>query len=280
MDSFRSGLLLATVCLFTAGLGMAYVVSVVNDNALPIDPSLEILEHGNSAELNDHAEPLFRSALNRARRVDRDGTLELRLLNAFGEYQMRFGRYEPASQTFAEAVKCATCSASTSENESRPSETARANEGLAASLMAMSRFEEALPPIKRSISLYESAYGTESRSLGRALGLLGDVQFKRGELEIARNAYERSVRILKRCDGATLGAETAHAMRALGRCLVTMGRDEDAKPYLVDSFHILEKLHERRKRFEKLDPNDSPKTKKHPSDMKAAAINCQLSMNR
>jgi hypothetical protein len=107
MDSFRSGLLLATVCLFTAGLGMAYVVSVVNDNALPIDPSLEILEHGNSAELNDHAEPLFRSALNRARRVDRDGTLELRLLNAFGEYQMRFSRKVRDVQRFHQRERIA-----------------------------------------------------------------------------------------------------------------------------------------------------------------------------
>jgi tetratricopeptide (TPR) repeat protein len=160
-----------------------------------------------------------------------------------GDEEMAARRVDAARASYSEAVKRA----------SNTIDTARANDGMAVVLVAEKRYDEALPYARRAISAYESSYGDDSRSLGRVIGLLGDIQFQRRDFNSAKVAYERAVRILQNADGSTRSLETGCATRALGRCLIAMHRDDEAKPYMNESLRILEVAHAKHRSSSRLE---------------------------
>lgn len=212
-----------------------------------LHPAFELVDQSRQGNLPENASPLFRSALNQARQVDVDGTLQVRLLNAFGEYQLRKGALDGAEKTFGEAWALAKRSKAVTE-----AEKARAAEGIGNALVAQRRDREALEYIRQSIGMYTAAYGEQSRTLAREVGLLGDVHYRLGDFKGAESAYNRALRILCSCDGSRLGDEAGCAMRALGRCLIAQGREKEAKPLMRQSFEILRKMHAKSPRYSAL----------------------------
>lgn len=235
-------------CRF-ARLGLILCIAVLNGcTATPlVDVSFDVADHGLSGEILQDADPLFKSALHQVRQMDADGTNELRLMNAFGEYQMRENRFRDAAKTFKAAHDLVR-----SKSAIGPSEAARASDGLAAALAATGDFARARGYARESVDLYDAVYGKDSRSLGRALGLLGDIEFRMGHLKEAEAAYSRSVHVLCDCDGSSPGMEAGCAMRALGRCLLAQNRDSDADPWMRQSFEILRSAHAKRPKFRPL----------------------------
>lgn len=171
-----------------------------------------------------------------------------------GEMRLREGKFEAARETFERAMGWAA--AAFGQTSTR---FARANDDMAAVCLAQKKYDEAERFARRSIAAYQAAFGGESRCVARVLGLLGDVHFQRGKLNEARAAYARSLSAFEYCDGTSNTVERGCAMRALGRCLIAMGREREAKPYMVKSFRILQLAYGKRRQFTPLDRDERPR---------------------
>lgn len=171
-----------------------------------------------------------------------------------GEIHLRAGKFEAARDTFERAIDWAAAAFGQSSTR-----FARANDDMAAVCLAQKKYDEAERFAKRSIAAYKAAFGCESRCVARVFGLLGDVHFQRGRLNEARAAYARSLSAFEFCDGKSNTVERGCAMRALGRCLIAMGREREAKPYMVRSFRILQLAYGKRRPFMPLDRDESPR---------------------
>jgi tetratricopeptide (TPR) repeat protein len=107
-------------------------------------------------------------------------------------------------------------------------------------LFDQGRYLDALPPAQDAARLAETAFGTEDIRTAYALDHLGKVYRRLGELEKARELFERAVKI----SSAVLDPDApkrAHFLDNLAELLMTQGKYDEAEDAYQNSLHLMQR---------------------------------------